>query len=100
MPRLTESDLQQHVLNLLEEAGHNGAHGEEFEPEVDGERESYHGTFLIRRLKAAVQRLNPKAPPDAVDSAVNALRDGVLHELIQENRRLHRLMVDGVPVSY
>ena len=100
MPRLTESDLEQHVLNLLEEAGHNGAHGEEFEPESDGERESYHGTFLVRRLKAAVQRLNPKAPPDAVDSAVNALRDGVLHELIQENRRLHRLMVDGVPVSY
>lgn len=100
MPRLTESDLEQHVLNLLEEAGHNGAHGEEFEPESDGDRESYHGTFLVRRLKAAVQRLNPKAPPDAVDSAVNALRDGVLHELIQENRRLHRLMVDGVPVSY
>jgi type I restriction enzyme R subunit len=92
--------LENHVLDLLEEAGHSGAHGEEFEPEVDGERESYHGTFLVRRLKAAVQRLNPHAPPDAVDSAVNALRDGVLHELIQENRRLHRLMVDGVPVSY
>ena len=100
MPRITESDLENHVLDLLEEAGHNGAHGEEFEPESDGERESYHGTFLVRRLKAAVQRLNPQAPPDAVDSAVNALRDGVLHELIQENRRLHRLMVDGVPVSY
>jgi type I restriction enzyme R subunit len=84
---------------LLEEAGHKGAHGEEFEPESDGERESYHGTILSLRLKAALQKLNPTVPEDAIESAINTLRDAGLPELIQENRRLHRHMVDGVPVS-
>ena len=100
MSRTTESDLENHVLNILVEVGHNRAHGDEYEPEQNGERESYHGTILVHRLRAAIQRLNPEAPEDAVEAAINALRDGVLHELIQENRRLHRLMVDGVPVSY
>lgn len=100
MSRASESDLENHVLHLLGEIGHGYAPGESFDPEQTTERESYHGTILSQRLKATIQRLNPQAPPDAVDSAVNALRDGVLHELIQENMRLHRLMVDGVPVSY
>ena len=100
MSRISESDLENHVLDLLQEVGHNYAPGELFDPDQTDERESYHGTILSLRLKAAIQKLNPTVPEDAVESAINTLRDAGLPDLIQENRRLHRHMVDGVPVSY
>ena len=100
MSRASESDLENHVLDLLQELGHGYAPGELFDPDQTTERESYHGTILTLRLKAALQKLNPTVPEDAIESAINTLRDAGLPELIQENRRLHRHMVDGVPVSY
>ncbi len=56
--------------------------------------------MLPGRLKAAVARINPNLPPDAVAAAANAVLDLRFTELIQENQRIHRLLVDGVPVEY
>jgi type I restriction enzyme, R subunit len=100
MARLSESDLENHALDVLRDLGHSSLHGSTLDPETSPERSSYHGTLLEARFLAALRRLNPNAPDDALHSVLYTLRDNSLPELIQENRRVHRLLVDGVPVAY
>jgi type I restriction enzyme, R subunit len=100
MPRTQESDLENIVLDYLKEEGYGYEYGELFEPEVTPERDSYHGAILTCRFKDAVTRINPDAPPEAIDRAVNAVLDEQFPDLLQENRRIHRLLIDGVPVDY
>jgi type I restriction enzyme R subunit len=100
MPGLRESDFENVVLSELGTMGFNLKTGETLDPDVSGERESYHIAMLGGRLREAVARINPTLPPDAVAAAANAVLDLQLTELVQENQRLHRLLVDGVPVEY
>ncbi|WP_149141985.1 type I restriction endonuclease [Gemmobacter caeruleus] len=64
------------------------------------EREAYSDTILARRLRAAVARLNPAIPEEAREDAVRRVIASDRPSLIEENRRLHRAMVEGVPVEY
>ena len=100
MSKILESGFEAIVLSLLGEMGFSCHSGEAFDPDASTERESYHGTMLPARLKAAVARINPELPPEAVNSAANAVLDLKFTDLIQENQRIHRLLVDGVPVEY
>jgi len=100
MSKILESVFESVVLNLLAEMGYACHGGDAFDPDASGERESYHIAMLGGRLREAVARINPTLPPDAVNAAANAVLDLQLTELVQENQRLHRLLVDGVPVEY
>lgn len=100
MFKILESGFETVVLALLAEMGFSCYGGDVFDPDASGERESYHGAMLPGRLKAAVARINPDLPPEAVAAAANALLDLRFTELVQENQRIHRLLVDGVPVEY
>jgi type I restriction enzyme R subunit len=64
------------------------------------EREAYSDTALAGRLRAAMARLNPHIPEDAREDALRKLLAVERPSLIEENRRLHRAMVEGVPVEY
>ena len=100
MSKILESGFESVVLDLLGELGFSCHAGEGFDPDVSGERESYHGAILPGRLRAAVARINPELPPEAVEAAANAVLDLRFTDLVQENQRIHRLLVDGVPVEY
>jgi type I restriction enzyme R subunit len=100
MPKILESDFEFAVLDLLGEMGFSCHGGDAFDPDLSTERESYHVAMLPQRLKAAVARINPELPPDAVAAATNAVLDIRFADLLQENQRIHRLLVDGVPVEY
>ncbi|HRY16729.1 MAG TPA: type I restriction endonuclease, partial [Candidatus Competibacteraceae bacterium] len=56
---------------------------------------------LKRDLRAALVKLNPGLPAKAIDDAISALiRYDFSRSLIQHNQEFHRLIRDGVPVSY
>jgi type I restriction enzyme R subunit len=56
---------------------------------------------LKRDLRAALIKLNPQLPAKALDEAVSALTHyDFSRSLIQHNQAFHRLIRDGVPVSY
>ena len=100
MSKILESDFEFAVLDLLGEIGFSCHGGDAFDPDLSTERESYHVAMLPERLKTAVARINPQLPPDAVAAAANAVLDIRFADLLQENQRIHRLLVDGVPVEY
>lgn len=89
------------VVEVFEALGYE-YHG----PEVIGpdgsrpERTAYKDVRLRGRLEAAVHRLNPGLPQDALESALRAVRAEETPSLVEENRRIHRLLVEGVDVDF
>lgn len=64
------------------------------------ERTSYSDTILVGRLRAAVARLNPELPESVHEDAIRKLALVERPSLLEENRRLHRALVEGVKVEY
>ena len=62
-------------------------------------RESSGEVFLLPRLRAALERLNPQLPDEAITSAVDEItRDRSAMSLAAANREIHTLLRDGVKV--
>jgi type I restriction enzyme R subunit len=102
MPRaFGESEVEEAALGWLEAIGWRVAHGPDVAPDTpEAERDDYGRVALSRRLRGALARLNPDLPPDALDDAFRKLTRPEGADLIQRNRALHRLLVDGVTVEY
>ncbi|MEJ5199157.1 MAG: type I restriction endonuclease subunit R [Anaerolineae bacterium] len=101
MARMTESIVEDAALAWLEAVGWRVAHGPDIAPDaLLAERRDYSEVVLAQRLRDALARLNPDLPADALEDAFRKLvrPDGA--DLIQRNRNVHRLLVDGVPVEY
>ena len=64
------------------------------------ERETTGEVVLVPRLRAALERLNPALPPEAIAAAVDELsRDRSAMSLVGANREVYALLKDGVKVS-
>ena len=96
-----ESVAEGAALGWLEAIGWRVAHGPDVAPDTpEAERDDYGQVVLSRRLRDALARLNPGLPADALDDAFRKLTRPEGADLIQRNRALHRLLVDGVTVEY
>ena len=102
MAWLSESDLEDWMMDKLGGLGFATASGAEISPEKrDPERRSFHDAVLRKVFTKAVARLNPHLPDGAVAEVVARVADdSLVGDLIAENRRVHRLMTKGVPVTY
>ena len=100
---LTESVVEDAALAWLEGLGYSVLHGPEIgfgAPGAERADPGYRDVILGRRLRAALVRLNPGLPPDAVDDAFRRLTRTDASSLIERNRAAHRMLVDGVTVEY
>ena len=101
MPPIYESDVEASAMGWLEALGYATAHGPDIEPEGSAaERDTFGDVLLRGRLLAALERLNPELPVEALNDAFRKLTrpDGPTLEV--QNRSFHRFLVDGVPVEY
>lgn len=64
------------------------------------ERESHSEVILIKRLLDAAKRINNKIPKQAIEEAVKKLTQNELPQLTAENRRIHKLLIEGVDIEY
>ncbi|MEI6198047.1 MAG: type I restriction endonuclease, partial [Verrucomicrobiota bacterium] len=63
-------------------------------------REAKGEVVLVSRLRAALERLNPALPPEAITAAVDELtRNRSAMSLEAANREVYRLLKEGIPVS-
>jgi type I restriction enzyme R subunit len=63
-------------------------------------RETKGEAVLVNRLRAALVKLNPAPPPEAINTAVDELiRDRSAMSPEAANREIYRLLKDGIPVS-
>ncbi|MEX8494541.1 type I restriction endonuclease subunit R [Sphaerotilus sp.] len=98
---MTEDQLEQETLAWLTDVGYTHAYGPDLAPEgVTPERDHYRQVVLLRRLRRAIDTLNPTVPPTARDDALQQVLDLGTPSLLAANRHFHRLLVTGVPVQY
>ena len=98
---VTESVVEEAALGWLEAIGWRVARGPDVVPDTPGaERDDYGQVVLSRRLRDALARLSPELPADALDDAFRKLTRPEGTDLMQRNRAVHRLLVDGVTVEY
>ena len=69
-------------------------------PSVERSDPNYRDTVLERRLNEALARLNPELPPEALEDAYRRLMRTPAPSLVERNRAVHRMLVDGVAVEY
>ena len=101
MAFLPESDVEAALLAQLQALGYAVEREEDIGP--DGhrpERESHDEVVLKKRLEDAVARINPTLPAEARQDAIRKVTQSELPVLLEENRRLHRLLTEGVDVEY
>lgn len=100
MTKFTESHVEEASLAWLEELGYSIASGPDLGPDGSTpERASYGDVVLVDRLRQAVADLNPNIPEDIRNDVLSRILRSESPSLIEENRRLHSFMVDGVPVE-
>jgi type I restriction enzyme R subunit len=95
--------VEQPALVLLAELGWQTACGleETFAPEGGSlGRRDRREVVLVPRLRAALERLNPGQPAEAISAAIEELsRNRSAMGLVAANREVYRLLKDGVLVS-
>ena len=95
--------VEQPALALLAELGWQTTCGleETFAPEGGSlGRRDRREVVLVPRLRAALERLNPGQPPEAISAAIEELsRNRSAMSLVAANREVYRLLKDGVLVS-
>ncbi len=101
MAYLSEAAVEQVVLDHLAGLGYAIAEDAEIGPDGKApEREAYSDVGLVKRLTEAIERLNPAIPSEARGDALRKVLATEKPSLVEENRRLHKLMVEGVDVEF
>ena len=97
----TESTVEAAALTWFENLGWNVTHGPDIAPDTPNtERADYGEVLLEARLRAALARLNPDLPDDALEDALRRLTRPTGATLEARNRDFHRMLVAGVTVEY
>ncbi len=101
--RYTEDQLvEQPAIRLFEELGWESinAYHETLGPDGTLGRDNKSEVFLTRRLRAAIEHLNPGMPPDAVEQAVTEItKPRIVMHYARANQQIHALLRDRVGVS-
>ena len=98
--KFSESHVEDATLEWFSGLGYAVLHGPDISP--DGptpERVSYDQVLLTERLREALERLNPHLSADTLEEVLRKVQQTETPSLIEENRRLHRYLIEGVPVE-
>ena len=98
--KFSESHVEDATLEWLSGLGYAVLHGPYISPDGPAsERISYDQVLLTPRLRKALKRLNPHLPAETLEDVLRKVQQTETPSLIEENRRLHRYLIEGVPVE-
>ena len=100
---ITESDVEQAALDILEELEYKTLYGPDIAPPPEGtkpERKTYSDVVLIERLAKAIDKLNPSIPKEAKEKAIKKVLRTESPKLIVNNQSLHKMLVNGLDVEF
>ncbi|MCC5915757.1 MAG: type I restriction endonuclease subunit R, partial [Cryomorphaceae bacterium] len=101
MTRITENHIEDFAIKLLEALGYSYVYAPAIAPDSDHpERKSFEEVLLNKRITEAVKRINPTVPADAQIEAIKELQRIHSPELLANNESFHRMLTEGIKVSY
>lgn len=99
--RLTESEIETLAIERIQALCFDYVYGPDIAPDAaNPERESFSEVLLLSRLHNAVARINPTLPAAALVEAIKVVQRISSPELLANNEAFHRLLTEGVNVSY
>ena len=99
---ITESEVEELTLEILKkDLKYDILHGPDIAPDgPNPERPSYSEVVLIGRLREAIDRLNLKIPAEAKEEAIKQILRVESPDLVINNHRFHKMLVNGVDVEF
>ncbi|MEA2077953.1 MAG: type I restriction endonuclease subunit R [Candidatus Marinimicrobia bacterium] len=99
--KITESAIEKFAIELLEKSGYQYIYAPSIAPDSKTpERESFEDVLLLERLQTAVGRINPSISSDIREDAIKQIQRLNSPELIANNEAFHRMLTQGIKVSY
>ena len=99
--QLTESAIETFAIKLLQRLGYDYFYAPDIAPDAEEpERARYDEVLLTQRLTAAVKRINPTLSDTVLQDAMRQVERVHSPELLTNNETFHRLLTEGVKVSY
>jgi type I restriction enzyme R subunit len=99
--RIIEDEIELLAIERLEALGYEYFYGPDIAPDSDTpERSSFEDVLLLARLEKAIARINPQVPPKARADALRQIQRLNAPDLIANNEAFHRLLTEGIPVTY
>ena len=98
--KFSESHVEDAALEWLAGLGYSILHGPDISPDGETpERASHSQVLLTVRFREVLGRINPHLPVETLEEVLRKVQQTETPSLIEENRRLHRYLVEGVPVE-
>lgn len=97
----TEDFLEEAAIEILGDLGYEYLSGVDISPGgIQEERHDFKEVLLTIRVKEALRRINPDLPQEALEEAYRQLITFNSPLLEENNRYFHRLLTDGMEVSF
>jgi len=101
MALLTEQDIENATLEMLEELGYQVVHGSDIAPDSENpKRNKWDEVILTDDLKEAIERINSNIPIEAVDEVIKKVKRLNSKNQIKNNEQFHTFLIEGVPLEY
>jgi len=101
MTKITESEIEHFAIELLEEQGYSYTYGPTIAPDSESpKRESFEDVVLLDCLRTNVGHINPNIPDNVREDAIKQLLRLNSPELIANNEAFHRMLTEGIKVTY
>lgn len=101
MSKITESAIEDFAIKLFEQHGYSYIHAPDIAPDGEiPERGHYDEVILKDRISSALQRINPSVPLPSLQEALKEVERIHSPELLANNEAFHRMMTEGINVSY
>jgi type I restriction enzyme R subunit len=101
MAFISEAEIELAMIEQLASLGYQVKSEEEIGPDgTHPERQSHGEVILVKRLESIVDKLNPNIPKVAREEAARKVTQSTFPNLLEENRRIHKLLIEGVDVEF
>ena len=98
---LTEAQIEEYQLQLLQNLGYSYCNGYDIQPEGNNqERESFGEVILKTRLTQSISRINPTIPHDTQYQAQREIFNIASSDLLNNNEIFHKYLTEGITVEY
>ncbi|HCN33515.1 MAG TPA: DEAD/DEAH box helicase [Acinetobacter johnsonii] len=98
---MNETQLENLCLDWFSENGWEVVHGIDIAPDSSNPlRKDYKQVLIESDLHAAFERLNPHLPTSCFEQVWQKLSKPESLDLVTNNRAFHRMLLEGVPVTY
>ncbi len=98
--RMSESDLEDLFLQLLESTGYEIRYGPDISPGGKDQEREYADVVLISRLRERLRIINPDFPDEAIDDAVRKILKTDSQNFVSNNQEFHKMLVNGIDIEY